>query len=414
MKRILFSLFLAAGMPVASALAEAPIQPGDHVAIVGNTFADQIRIHGYLETLLLQRTAQNPVSIRNLGWAGDMLSLRDRPTNFPTEESTLTDHQTDVIIGCFGLGESFEGEEGIEGFKQDLVDFVTTHRGQKYNGKKPVRLVLISPIAHEDIGRLTEMAEKRNGQLEAYTDAMAAVAVEQGVPFVDLFTPMKYIMEEPEAPQLTTNGIHLNSYGYWAAARFMFDKLVVGEGETVREQPWRVTIDAKKGSGSAEGLSLEKVESSDKGISFVATEKFGPTLAPPTSEALPPQLAEYRDTLMVEKLAPGNYELIIDGEKVVSASASEWSQGVPIDSSPAHAEAEALRKAVLDKNNQFTYSWKAYNQVHIVGERRSSPAGQALPGEVIEFNQLADKRDAELREGIALKTRQWRLTRVGQ
>ena len=411
MKRTILSILVAAAT-VTAAFAEAPIRPGDRIAIVGNTFADQIRIHGYLETLLLQRTAENPVSIRNLGWAGDMLTLRDRPTNFPTEESTLTDHKTDVIIGCFGLGESFEGEEGLEGFKQDLVNFIESHAGKKYNGKKPVRLVLISPIAHEDLGRLTHMAEKRNGQLEAYTNAMAAVAVEQGVPFVDLYTPMKYIMEEPEAPQLTTNGIHLNPYGYWAASRFMFDKLVVGENETVREQPWRVTIDAKAGSGSAQGLALEKVEASAKDVSFLAKEEFGPTLAPPTSEALPPQLAEFRDTLTVENLAAGNYELTIDGEAVVSASADEWAQGVAIDSSPAHAEAEALREAVLDKNNQFVYSWKAYNQVHIVGERRSSPSGRALPAEVIEFNHLANERDAEIREGIALKTRQWRLTPV--
>ena len=78
--------------------AESPVRPGDHVAFVGNTFADQLRSHGYLETLLLQRSAGNPVSIRNLGWAGDMLSARDRPTNFPTEASTLEAHKTLSLI----------------------------------------------------------------------------------------------------------------------------------------------------------------------------------------------------------------------------------------------------------------------------------------------------------------------------
>ncbi len=409
MKQLLFFILVAAATAV---FAESPIRPGDRVAIVGNTFADQIREHGYLETLLLQRYHDDPVSIRNLGWGGDMLTLRDRPTNFPTEESTLTDHQTDVIIACFGLGESFDGEDGLEDFKQNLADFITSHRGKKYNGKTPVRLVLVSPIAHEDLGRLTPMAGKRNGQLEAYTNAMGVVASEHGVPFVDLYTPMKYIMEEPEAPKLTTNGIHLNSYGYWAAARYLFDKLVTGENETVREQPWRVTIDAKSGSGSAEGLSLDQVESSDKGVSFLAKEEFGPTLAPPTEGDLPPQLADLRDKLTVEKLKPGTYELAIDGVSVATATAAEWSRGVPVDSSPAHVEAEALRDAVNDKNRQFVYSWKAYNQVHIVGERRNSPSGQALPGEVIEFNNITKQRDAELRDRIELKTRQWRLARV--
>ena len=76
------------------ASAEAPIQPGDRIAIIGNTFADQLRIHGYLETLLLQQTRQDPVSIRNLGWGGDMLTARDRPTGFPAEAATLTAQKT--------------------------------------------------------------------------------------------------------------------------------------------------------------------------------------------------------------------------------------------------------------------------------------------------------------------------------
>ncbi len=408
-----FIFFLLTAASTASAvLAEAPILPGDRVAIVGNTFADQIREHGYLETLLLQRTRENPVSIRNLGWGGDMLTLRDRPTNFPTEESTLTAHKTDVIIACFGLGESFNGEVGLEDFKKNVAAFIASHRGKKYNGKKEVRLVLVSPIAHEDFGRLTPMAETRNRQLEAYSKAMGVVAAEYGVPFVDLYTPMKYIMEEPGAPKLTTNGIHLNSYGYWAVARYLFDTLVTGENETVREQPWRIEVDAKKGSGSSEGLRLEKVKVLYDGVSFLAIEEFGPTLAPPADGSLPPQLAGLRDILTVENLKPGNYELTIDGQLVATAPASEWSRGIPVDASPAHIEAETLREAVNDKNRQFVYSWKAYNQVHIVGERRNSPSGQSLSGEVIEFNNITKEREVELRDSIKLKTRQWRLARV--
>lgn len=404
-------IFLVSVLCVSSLAAqtESPIRPGDRIAIVGNTFADQIRIHGYLETLLLQWTKENPVSVRNLGWAGDMLTLRDRPTNFATEESTLTDHKTDVIIGCFGLGESFAGEAGLTAFKQDLADFIKKHRGKKYNGKSTVRLVLISPIANEDLGRLSPRLDERNAELEAYTNAMASVAIEQGVPFVDLFTPIKYIMEEPDSPSLTTNGIHLNSYGYWVASRLIFDRLVVAEGETMREQPWRIEIDAKSGTGTAAGLSLEGITVTDREVSFLAHEDYGPTLPPPTTDLLPPQVEEFRDRLTVENLAPGRYTLIIDGVIVASGTPFEWAHGLPIDRSPAHLEAEALREKVNDKNRQFVYSWKAYNQVHIVGERRSSPSGRALPAEVIEFNEITKERDAKLGEAVSLKTREWRL-----
>ena len=77
--------------------AEPTVRPGDRVALVGNTYADQLRIHGYLETMLLQRSRGNPVSVRNLGWGGDTLAIRDRPTNFPSESSTLAEHKTCLL-----------------------------------------------------------------------------------------------------------------------------------------------------------------------------------------------------------------------------------------------------------------------------------------------------------------------------
>jgi hypothetical protein len=82
---------------------------------------------------------------------------------------------------------------------------------------------------------------------------------------------------------------------------------------------------------------------------------------------------------------------------------------VAIDASPIHRAAEAYREAIIDKNRQFEYSWKALNQVHIVGERRNSLSGKALPAEVIQFNEIAKQRDVTLADGIPLKTRRWEL-----
>jgi len=118
-----------------SVSAESPVRPGDRVAIVGNTYADQLRIHGYLETLLLQRSGDEPVSVRNLGWGGDLVHLRDRPTNFPSEASTLTSHKTDVILICFGMGESFAGKSGLSDFWSHVKRFIAYHKGKKYNGE---------------------------------------------------------------------------------------------------------------------------------------------------------------------------------------------------------------------------------------------------------------------------------------
>ena len=50
MKRLFFHLlpFLSLSVTDVLSQSDAPVLPGDRVAIVGNTFADQIRIHGYI------------------------------------------------------------------------------------------------------------------------------------------------------------------------------------------------------------------------------------------------------------------------------------------------------------------------------------------------------------------------------
>ena len=386
--------------------ADSPIRPGIRIAIVGNTFADQLRTHGYLETLLLQHWKEEPVSVRNLGWAGDTLSIRDRPTNFPTEESTLKEHQTDVIIACFGMGESFDGDAGVANFETDLKAFIASHRGKQYNGESDVRLILVSPIAYEDLEELTPKVASRNRDLKRYTQAMKIVAAGEGVPFVDLYQPSKALMADSDAVPLTINGIHLSEYGYWAVARILYEGFVEN---APGNKKWQLTIDAKAKKGEGDGLRVSKLSSIRRELSFQVTEESSPSLAPPTSRELPTALAQRRDSMTVKNLQPGKYVLMVDGERVASASHEEWAEGVAIDASPAHRDAESFRAAVNDKNQQFIYSWKALNQVHIVGERRNSTSGRALPAEVIEFKELTDKKDEALGRGIELKTREWRL-----
>jgi hypothetical protein len=76
----------------------------------------------------------------------------------------------DVVFGFFGYNESFDTKP--EDFKAQLVEFVKYVRGTKPNGKSFPRIVLFSPIAHEDT-KQSERADgkEHNAQLEAYTKA---------------------------------------------------------------------------------------------------------------------------------------------------------------------------------------------------------------------------------------------------
>ncbi|BDS07562.1 hypothetical protein NT6N_26020 [Oceaniferula spumae] len=387
------------------AQADSIVRDGDHIAIVGNTFADQLRNHGYMETLLQQHA---DISLRNLGWAGDTLTQRDRPTNFPTEETTLTEQKTDVIIACFGMGEAFAGEQGVAAFKNNLKAFIASHKAKKYNGQSSARLVIVSPIAYEDHGLTTPNAAARDKDLAAYTAAAKETASAVGVPFIDLYTPTRAMMDKSGSKKYTTNGIHLTPLGYWAVSHILAGKLVEGAAE-----PWGLTIDAQAKTSTADGVKLSAIKAEKKNLSFSVTETTAASPPPPTNGKTPAHFAKQRDTLTIKNLSPGEYTLTIDGVDISTADHVEWAQGVTIDSSPAHKEAQNFREEVKDKNLQFLYNWKALNQVHIVGERKRSPSGKALPAEQIEFNNLAIQKEKILRQPREVKTREWKLTSHG-
>src|SRR5439155_2519127 len=118
-----------------------------------------------------------------------------------------TDTRADVILAFFGYNESFGDQASLDKFKKDLDAFVKHALAQKYNGKSAPRLVLFSPIAHEDL-KSPDLPDGKedNRRLEMYTAAMAEVAKANGVVFVDLFTPTQALYAKAKKP-LTSNGV---------------------------------------------------------------------------------------------------------------------------------------------------------------------------------------------------------------
>jgi lysophospholipase L1-like esterase len=186
---------------------------GEHIAIIGNTLADRMQHFGGLETLLQARFPRHELVVRNLGFSGDELTLRLRSADFGTPDDHLKFNAADVILAFFGYNESFAGEEGLAKFKQDLDAFIKHTLSQKYNGKSAPRLVLFSPIAHEDLhDRNLPDGKENNARIKVYTAAMAEVARANNVPFVDLFGPSAALYKKTDRP-LTINGVHLNALG---------------------------------------------------------------------------------------------------------------------------------------------------------------------------------------------------------
>ncbi|MCA9113988.1 MAG: HEAT repeat domain-containing protein [Planctomycetaceae bacterium] len=205
-------------------------QPGNHVVILGNTFAERMQFAGYFETLLHNRFPEHQLVVRNIGWSADELTLQPRPLDFGTMDEHLARLEADVVIACFGSNESFAGPGGLDQFRSNLGSFLDGLQSQKYNGKVAPRIVLVSPIAQEPLpADLTEAEQpdlnaRNDRDLAQYTGAMREVAGEHGVVFVDLFSASRQLQSTADEP-LTFNGIHLTDDGYRAIAPYLAEPL---------------------------------------------------------------------------------------------------------------------------------------------------------------------------------------------
>jgi len=225
-------LVCASAATVATARAGDPpeLEHGDRVCLLGGALAERMQHHGWLETLLQVRFPGRELSVRNLGFAADELTVHQRMMNFGklskddltadvgsggfvSWDRYLSHCEADVIFAFFGYNESFAGPAGLEGFEADLEAFVRHTRGRDYNGRSAPRLVLFSSIPFEDLGDPNlPAARAENARIEPYNRAAARVAASLDVPFVDLFAPMLARYEACDEP-LTLNGIHLREEG---------------------------------------------------------------------------------------------------------------------------------------------------------------------------------------------------------
>jgi glucose/arabinose dehydrogenase/azurin len=265
---LLFSTLIAADTNAQALTPGFSPKKGDRVVLLGNTFADRMRHYGYFETILQRSFPDKNLSLRNMGWSADEVGLQPRPLNFPgfgektkrltegqaevtfkgfTHEGEpnqmpvpfnfnglnqdLYDQKADVIFLCFGMNEAFRGEAGLAQFEKDLRAFVQNLKNNKYNGKAAPTLVLVSPIAHENLGAHFPDPAEHNKNLLLYTKSLRKTAGEQNLLFIDLYTPSLARMQEKGKAKITINGIHLTDAGYRLAGEWMAQSL--GFGKTI-------------------------------------------------------------------------------------------------------------------------------------------------------------------------------------
>ena len=223
---VLFAFVLTVAVTIGAACGRGQtfFQNGDHVVIIGNGLADRMQHHGWLETYLQAELPGLELVIRNQGFTGDRIDHRPRSEGFMTVDEYLALSKADVIFAMFGYNESYDGEPAQ--FGEALTEWIDRTSAQNYSGKGAPRIVLFSPIAHENLND-SNLPDGRdnNARLAAYTEAMEVVAGEKNVRYYNLFGPSQKLYADALSP-LTINGVHLNEDGNRQVAEIIVESLL--------------------------------------------------------------------------------------------------------------------------------------------------------------------------------------------
>ncbi len=387
---LFFVFFLFGLLPLRQAsAADKPFEfnDGDRVAFVGNDFFEREADQAYIETQLATRFPGKNLVFRNLGYAGDTVSGDARSLcagwdNFgPADQGfnrlkQLVAHlNPTVIFVAYGMNESFKGDAGLADFCRGLswmLDMLT---------KGKPRVVLISPIYHEDLGAPFPNPAAHNQQLAKYVTAESDEAARRGYGFINLFEMLTPGRTSAPIVRLTRDGIHLTPLGYWHVAA------AIEAGLGYPPRVWQVVINSQQTVAVADGTKVSHLESAGV-VSFQTEDELLPMPAPPDGSS------DTRRKLKISGLKPGTYVLRSGDTMIASASAAQWAAGVEIALGPPFSQVESLRQLIRSKNVDFFNYWRPENDTYILGYRNGEQGRNAK--EIPLFEPMAQAKDAQI------------------
>jgi lysophospholipase L1-like esterase len=363
-----------------AAFAQFAIRDGDRVVFLGDSITEQRLYTTYIEAYALTRHPLWKLTFRNVGWGGDTAWLRqrahpDEAKLFAAEDATQQQMIEDSVGKGLGrdvlpLKPTFVtikfgmNDHSYQKFRPDIFKAYTRSQAQLYKvlSGAGARVSFLTPQPIED-KRPDPDQDVRNQSLRKFSDGLKQVAQESGAGFVDQFDPyMALMMKERAAnPKAFIGGgdaVHPGPAGHtlmaWAVLK--------GLGATAPVSSAAVKLPG--GTAEAQGCTVDHVIASDSGVSFDRLDEALPFPVDERAEAalkIAPvleDLSQYR--LAVTGLAPGSYEILIDGESVMKVDADALGKGVNLSNSAGSItkQCRELLAEIFKKNNTFFHRWR--------------------------------------------------------
>ncbi|QDU25432.1 GDSL-like Lipase/Acylhydrolase [Anatilimnocola aggregata] len=349
---------------------------GDRVVFLGSAFIERMQKYNYLETMITAGLPDKNITFRNLGWSGDTVwgdaraVFGTRADGFKRLLSDVNLCNPTVIIVCYGENEAYEGESGIDGFRDGLNKLLDSLEATG------ARLLLLSPRQHESLGYPLPDQKEYNASLKLYRDVIAETAKAREHAFVDLYNSVP--SGEIGAKVVSENGVHLTPAGEYLLARELLPQLGVPKAD------WNVAIDLKQNSLDAVGAQVTDLKVDASGVSFSAIWR-GIDLP------LPAPLNANR-MLHLQGLTGAGYHLFIDGEPQQAPNAWNERFAVPL----TLQRSVELQRKINEKNTLFFNRHRPQNETYLFLFRKHEQGNNAV--EIPQFDPLIAEKEKEIAE----------------
>jgi len=399
--------------------ADCFIHDGDRVVFLGDSITEQRLYTNFIEAYALTRHPQWHLTFRNAGWAGDTAFFRSRchpdGSNLVGVEETAQQPLIDKVIRRSLGRDVLELNPTVVTIDLGMNDISVRPATDAYNAyvrciskmvavlqENGVRPALLTPQPVED-KRPDPDKDEKNLALRKFADSLKEIASKSSIPYVDQFDPyMKILLRERTGnPDKFIGGgqdaVHPGGTGHtlmaWAILKGLGATPLVSRAEIDRKSKTVVAADDCK---------IENLKISDGVISFDRLDEALPMPIHPNAEAalkLAPVLEDLnRYELQVTGLAPGNYELSIDGEPVAKIPAEEWAKGrnLAATAGPITKQGQELLKTIGDKNDLYFKRWRNVQITRIPDWAQSPELENLRAAEMARIDQQIAESEAKI------------------
>lgn len=402
-----FTLLLASCLTSAAFAQSTPSSPsttfalknGDRVVFYGDSITEQREYTEDVEEFVLTRFPSWKVTFFNAGVGGDKVSGGWAGPIDLRLRRDLFSRNPDVVTIMLGMNDSYyrADEPGIFSTYADGYRHIVASIQQALPN---ARITLIQPSPFDDVTRPPQFPGGLNSALVKYGNFIAELSHEHNTQFADFNTPVVAFLnvlnqQAPDlAQQLIPDRVHPQQGGHWLMAESLL--------KTWHASPLvsAVSIDDGSKIPTAEAQNatvsdLHRVKGHPEGrLTWTQLDSALPLPLPPAEVdpvlALTVKLSDLvpaldQETLRVQGLPSGSYDLRIDDRKIGSYSQEDLSKGINL----ANLDTPMLEQSRLvayDTERENSIEAARFNLIShdLAGESSKTAAAlaDAIPGAV--------------------------------